>query len=255
MHLSAAATIDARLYGGLLLGAGQRLASQQFSKEIVLDMTSGLLHFLVRATRGIHRRTRTFSIRRALRRRSLLNGRKIPTFTDRSELEALFELASACPANARVLEIGSYLGASTCFLAAGLRGPDSHIVCVDTWQNQTMPDGIRDTLGEFERNLSAVRSQLTLVRKTTGDVTPEELGARFNLIFLDGDHSYLQTRADFEKFSPLLTNEGVLAFHDSLFFEGVSRVVGEALSSSRWQIDGNIRNLFWIKRAAFLYKS
>ena len=218
-------------------------------------MSSGLLQVFIRAAGVIHRRIRTFSVRRALRRRSLARACRIPTFTVQSELEALFQLASECPANARVLEVGSYLGASTCFLAAGLKGPNSHITCVDTWQNQTMPDGVRDTLGEFERNLSPIRSNLTLVRKTTSEVTPAELGATFDLIFLDGDHSYLQTRADFEKFNPLLAPQGVLAFHDSLFFEGVSRVVGEALSSSSWQIGGNVRNLFWIKRATFLYKS
>jgi predicted O-methyltransferase YrrM len=214
-------------------------------------MLTTQLEFAKRIARGTHRRIHTSLIRRELRRRSLAEAYKIPTFTVSEELEALFELAHRCNPDARVLEVGSYLGASTCFLAAGLRGANASIVCVDTWQNQTMPDGIRDTLAEFEKNLKGVWHQLTLIRKFSSDIGPDELRGPFDLVFLDGDHSYKQTRADFELVSNLLTSNGVLAFHDSLFFEGVSRVIGEALASAEWQIGGTVRNLFWIERARF----
>jgi predicted O-methyltransferase YrrM len=194
-------------------------------------------------------------VKLTLRHRGLVDAYTIPTFTVREELEMLFELAHGCRPDARVLEIGSYLGASTCFLAAGLRGARASIVCVDTWQNQTMPDGIRDTFAVFKTNVKAIRHHLTPIRKSSSDVTPDELGGEFDLIFLDGDHSYKQARADFELVSSLMTPGGVLAFHDSLFYEGVSRVVGEALASAEWQIGGTVRNLTWLKRAQFAHQS
>jgi predicted O-methyltransferase YrrM len=218
-------------------------------------MSNGTLEFAHRIARAAQRRLYTALIKAALRRRDLEDAYKIPTFTVREELETLFTLAHECQPNARVLEVGSYLGASTCFLAAGLRGASASIVCVDTWQNQTMPDGVHDTFAEFENNLKGIRHQLKLIRKLSNDVAPNELGGPFDLVFLDGDHSYKQTRADFELVSGLVAPNGVLAFHDSMFFEGVSRVVGEALASAKWQIGGNIRNLFWIKPAQFSHLS
>ncbi len=36
----------------------------------------------------------------------------------------------------------------------------------------------------------------------------------FDLIFIDGDHSYSGVRRDFEMFGPLIASGGVIAFHD-----------------------------------------
>jgi predicted O-methyltransferase YrrM len=81
------------------------------------------------------------------------------------------------------------------------------------------------------------------------------LGAPFDLVFLDGDHSYQPTKSDFDLVSGLVAPDGVLAFHDSIYFEGVSRVIGEALASAKWQIGGHVRNLFWVKPAKFTHGS
>jgi predicted O-methyltransferase YrrM len=213
------------------------------------------IEFAKRIIRSVHRRCYGILIKLSLWRRGLATAYQIPTFTTREEMEALFELANSSPAGARVLEVGSYLGASTCFLAAGLHGEKASIVCIDTWQNETMPDGIHDTLEAFEKNVKAARHQITFIRKASSNVSEQELDGQFDLIFLDGDHSYKQVRADFELASGVLAPGGVLAFHDSLYFEGVSRVVGEALASAKWQIGGNVNNLFWMRRANFEHKS
>jgi predicted O-methyltransferase YrrM len=218
-------------------------------------MTSSLLNFSKRAAHGVHRRINSFSIQRALESRGLGESSRIQTFTAPDELEMLFQLARGIKPDARVLEIGSYLGASTCYLAAGLRGANATITCIDTWQNQTMPEGVRDTFAEFGKNLQPVRQRLTLIRKPSRDVTPKELDGQFDLVFLDGDHSYEPTRADFNLVASLISSDGVLAFHDSIYFEGVSRVIGEALASAKWQIGGHVRNLFWIKPAKFTHGS
>lgn len=218
-------------------------------------MSKASLNLPVLLSRATHRRIRTLSIRAALWKHGLAKAHTIPSFTAREELEALYTLAQNCPPDARVLEVGSYVGASTCYLAAGLRGAHPSITCLDTWNNETMPDGTRDTLAEFERNVRPVRQNLTLIQKASSDVSKEDLGSAFNLVFLDGDHSYRQTRADFELVEDRVALEGILAFHDSLFFEGVSRVIGEALASGKWQIGGTVRNLFWILPAKFSHSS
>ena len=55
-------------------------------------------------------------------------------------------------------EIGSYLGASSCFLAAAAKeakGKSAILYCVDTWENQGMTEGIRDTFDEFKENMKS----------------------------------------------------------------------------------------------------
>ena len=52
------------------------------------------------------------------------------------------------------VEIGSYLGSSSCFLAAAaseIRG-GTKVHCVDTWKNEGMTEGQRDTWSEFQTN-------------------------------------------------------------------------------------------------------
>jgi predicted O-methyltransferase YrrM len=190
-------------------------------------------------------------MRRELRRSGLAYAHRIQTFTMPEELEILFELARSVRVDARVLEIGSYLGASTCCLAAGLRGRMALVTCVDTWQNETMPDGLRDTFQEFQANLEPVWPRIRVIRKRTCELTRIELDGPFDLVFIDGDHTLRQVRADFELVSPLLTPDGILVFHDSRYYEGVSRVIGEALASGHWQLGGTVANISWLVRAHF----
>jgi hypothetical protein len=80
----------------------------------------------------------------------------------------LFQLASDLPVDASVIEIGSWMGASTCFLAAGLKGQNARIRAVDNfaglstcgedsaWYNRHFRAlGTNSTLEIFNANFSA----------------------------------------------------------------------------------------------------
>ena len=218
-------------------------------------MIDDILALSVRSASAVTHRMQAQFVRYVLRRRGLGSCDRIHSFTTREELAQLFMLARRCPMNARALEIGSYLGASTCYIAAGLRGTGASVTCVDTWHNETMPGGIRDTFAEFMNNVRPVATHVQVVRKRSGDVTRHDLHGPFDLVFIDGDHSYLAARADFELVSTLVADEGVVVFHDSRYYEGVSRVIGEALASSEWQLGGNLLNMSWILRAQFSHGS
>jgi len=189
-----------------------------------------------------------------LRRAGVARAPKIPSFTTKPELQALFTLAFEAPAGSVALEIGSYIGASTCYIAAGLAAGKGHLFCVDTWNNETMPDGVRDTFAEFGRNTRGVRRLVTARRKSSHDLVPDDLRLPLHLAFLDGDHSYEAIKGDFEMVGPWMAEDGVVAFHDCLYYEGVSRVIGEALASGIWVMAGQVGNLFWMKRANFPYR-
>lgn len=201
--------------------------------------------------RRVWQRADEFAVSCALRFAGLRNARSIPTWTTSAELTALYELALSRPPGARVLEIGSYLGASTCYLGAALVRVGGTLTCVDTWQNETMPEGERDTYAEFLKNVAPIRDRLTLVRKRCEDLRPSDLAGPFHLIFLDGDHSYEATKREFELAAGMLAEGGVIACHDAACFEGVARVVGEMMSSGQWRADGIVGNLLWMSRAVW----
>jgi predicted O-methyltransferase YrrM len=179
------------------------------------------------------------------------NFDRIPTWTSREELECLYDLATRLPPRAVALEIGSYLGASSCYLAAGLATVRGRLICVDTWQNETMPEGSRDTLEEFRRNVGALLRFVTILRKHGDELSVAELGGPVDLVFIDADHSYHAVRRDFAFADAALTDDGIVAMHDCTAYEGVARVLGEALASGRWVVAGHRDNLIWLRRSAW----
>jgi predicted O-methyltransferase YrrM len=196
------------------------------------------------AARGLKRR----ATEEHLRQLGLGHATRIETHMHALELVALYELAAFSPHGAQAVEIGSYLGASTCYLAAGLARCDGRIFCVDTWRNETMGEQGRDTLPDFERHVAPVRSRVVPVRKRSDELVDGDLPASVDLAFIDGDHAYAAAKNDFEKCARVLARKGVLAFHDCLYFPDVSRVVGEALATGAWLIAGHVENLVWLQR-------
>lgn len=52
-----------------------------------------------------------------------------------------------------ILEIGSYIGASTCcFGTAMKKSGTGKLFCIDTWNNDAMSEGPWDTYSEFTKN-------------------------------------------------------------------------------------------------------
>jgi len=77
--------------------------------------------------------------------------------TDREKV-TLYRLASEISKRktspCSFVEIGSYIGASSSYLAAGL-ARNNHfgkVYCIDTWNNDAMTEGNRDTMAEFLHN-------------------------------------------------------------------------------------------------------
>lgn len=176
-------------------------------------------------------------------------ARDIPTHMSRAELNCLYQLAASLADSPTLLEIGSYLGASSRFLAAGMPAA-GRLYCVDTWQNETMPEGPRETLPEFRRNVAPFADSITVVQKNSNDLSAEDIRLPLDLVFIDGDHSYGAVKRDFETVAPWLGDGKILAFHDCTYFEGVSRVVGEAMATGGWQIGGNVDSLVWLRKVA-----
>ena len=187
-------------------------------------------------------------LQRALRKAGAKDASCLFTYTKPLELETLYQLARTCPEKSAILEIGSHLGASSCYLAAGIKERGGTLFCVDTWNNETMPEGQRDTFAQFRKNTAGLAQTLVPIRKRSLELTVSDLQTPLALVFIDGDHSYYAVKADFELIRPWLADGAVVAFHDTVAFEGVCRLVGEVLASGSFSLKGHVKNLSWIRK-------
>lgn len=126
-----------------------------------------------------------------------------------------------------IVEIGSYLGASTTFLAAGAKERRSLIYCVDTWKNEAMSEGSKDTFSKFEENTKRFNNIIPLRGKSA------KIGRKFNkkinLLFIDGDHSYKAVKLDLKTWLPHTKKGTVLIMHDYGWAKGVIKCVKEII--------------------------
>jgi predicted O-methyltransferase YrrM len=199
----------------------------------------------------LEKKLKEFEVFVSLNDQGLIKARKIHSFTTKEELIKLYEIATTCPEKANVVEIGSYLGASTSYIAAGLSNKKAYIYCIDTWKNETMPDGKRDTYKEFLENLSKTQTQVIKIRKKSSQVHKSELPLSIDFAFIDGDHSFCSVSSDVQLVESLMAKNSVIAFHDAIYFKGVSLVIGTVLRSGNWRLEGQVNNLVWLRKYKF----
>jgi radical SAM superfamily enzyme YgiQ (UPF0313 family) len=168
---------------------------------------------------------------------------QIYTHLTNEEKTFLKHIASKVPRDGVILEVGSYLGASACFLALGCQKKCGKVFCVDTWQNEAMSEGERDTYEEFMENIKPYKDIITPLRGKSAEVA-KKFDKKINLIFIDGDHSYKGVKADVDGWFPKLDKNAIVIFHDINWAEGVQRVVAEVVVP-RAKKEGRLLNLYW----------
>lgn len=159
------------------------------------------------------------------------------------EKHTLLKLARGVPRGGVAVEIGSYLGASSCFLAMGLRKKSGKLYCIDTWNNDSMTEGQRDTYLEFCNNTSPYKDVIIPLRGRS-EAIGTEFTEEISLIFFDGNHSYEAVSRDFFTWLPKLNDRAIVVFHDCGWAEGVQRLIAEDIRprADRWR---QIANMAW----------
>jgi predicted O-methyltransferase YrrM len=150
------------------------------------------------------------------------------------------------------VEVGSWMGASTCFLAGGLKGPGAKIFAVDNfqglstcgedaaWYNRHFERlGAKSTLEIFQANFAALgftpRAEPVVSDSLAAAQSLAAKRGTIDLIFIDGDHSYEACKADIVAWAPYVKRGGVMAFHDfGSRAEGVTRAIFEEIRSGRF---------------------
>ncbi|MFD1736791.1 class I SAM-dependent methyltransferase [Bacillus salitolerans] len=165
------------------------------------------------------------------------------THLTEQEKEKLFLLAKEVKGNVYV-EIGSYLGASSCLIAHAIKdNSQSKLYCIDTWNNDGMTEGKRDTFDIFLNNIEPYRNIIKPKRGWSYEIV-RNFNENIDFIFFDGDHSYNGVKKDVLDWFPKLNKNSLVVFHDIGWAEGVQQVVEENVKPLVVK-DGHLPNLYW----------
>ncbi|MQA95846.1 MAG: class I SAM-dependent methyltransferase [Streptosporangiales bacterium] len=151
-------------------------------------------------------------------------------FMPREEGLALYETACHFGALGPVLEIGTYCGKSTIYLAAAAKETGTTVVTVDhhhgseehqqgwEYHDPTMVDprtGRLDTLGTFRCTVAAAGLEDHVVAIVGRSAEVARLWRTpVGMLFIDGGHTDEAARTDFAGWSPWVAKGGALVIHD-----------------------------------------
>ncbi len=170
----------------------------------------------------------------------------IDGFLTEYEGQALLLLAACGESDAEIVEIGSFLGRSTAFLAAGARiAHRGKVTAIDHFaggrehqagQAFASKDLLRDgsTLPQFSANLLRVGllGNVSVLVGKSHDLS-EAWEKPINLLFIDGDHEYDSVRDDFNSWSKFVCRGGIVCFHDFGGWAGVTQFYNELTATTK----------------------
>jgi hypothetical protein len=140
--------------------------------------------------------------------------------------DALYALAQTeVKADEVIVELGSFKGKSTCYLAAGARaGSGAHVYAVDAWDT---PGNVTGRHGFAEPGVREAFDAQVAAMGLTDQVTPlqgftVEVATRFRsitpakvgLLYVDADHGYESVYRDVRAWEPHLALGAIVAFDD-----------------------------------------
>lgn len=122
----------------------------------------------------------------------------------------------------KILEIGSWIGnGSTRTIIEALHG-QGVLYCVDHWQGNANVPRHQELVSHFDM-LSTFRANVELyggagfirpLVMSSGEAAAIVQNQAFDLVFIDGTHSYQATKLDIEQWLPKVVEGGILCGHD-----------------------------------------
>ncbi|MFK7918543.1 MAG: class I SAM-dependent methyltransferase [Ilumatobacter sp.] len=164
----------------------------------------------------------------------------------------LYDSATRCPPNGRIVEIGSFRGRSTVVLATAA-DPSVEVIAIDPHAgNDRGPqeiDGFEDEAADdhavFNNNLAdaGVADRVRHVRAFS-DAALDTITGPVDLLYVDGAHRYAPALADIRAWGDRVNNGGTMLIHDSFSSIGVTfAIVRSLVFGSRFRYVGRSRSM------------
>ncbi len=186
------------------------------------------------------------------------------------EAKQLYDLAKKNAGRGAIVEIGSALGGSACFLSrASQQANGNKVYCVDLWPILTdeaaakrtalwPSNNVLFTAGPlFDKFLANVRENgvpdlIVPIRGKSTDVA-QTWKQPIQLLFIDCGHDYEDIKADIRAWEPFVVKGGVIVFHDygCQTYPGVAQAVDELITHSpRFSKLRRVHSLAWATKTA-----
>ena len=151
--------------------------------------------------------------------------RKIPGWLTKSDGDVLKSLTRLVPENGNILEIGSFIGRSTCCIVEDMN-KTIKLHCVDSWDHVhkndfNIPKLIKDfdcsvndifpCEEKFIKNIHKYNSNIIIYKK---DIKNFRLKIKFDLIFLDALYTESYTKEVIKFYFLNLNSNGIFSGHD-----------------------------------------
>ena len=120
-----------------------------------------------------------------------------------------------------ILEIGVAEGGSS-NVWANFLGKDGLLIGVDAHLDICTLDP-----SKFECQVELIHSMSALAKEKVVDVLGKAGKEKIDFLFIDASHDYKDVKLDYELYSPLVRNNGVIAFHDFVSSQGVNDFIHE----------------------------
>jgi hypothetical protein len=144
------------------------------------------------------------------------------------------------PSGSKFVEIGSWKGKSSAFMAVELANSNKSIefYCIDTWEGSVEHKGI-DNIDllyyQFILNMKPLAKYYKPIRARSLEAASLFRDNSLDFVFIDASHEYEDVKKDIQTWLPKIKKGGVLAGHDYYlgydYFPGVKKAVNECLSS------------------------
>jgi len=163
--------------------------------------------------------------------------------TTRRQCAALFYFAYTQAGPGRIVEIGSFKGQSTAWMATALKlsGQQDKIAAVDphinTGDTEEVPDYQEESsFDAFINNMTrmGVSDLIEPIKAISSDAV-KNWDEPIRLLFVDGSHRYEDVLLDLQLWVPLVRSGGIICMHDTKAtgpFPGVRRAMDEYLVSN-----------------------
>lgn len=195
--------------------------------------------------------------------------REVKGFLAADEAEALWCWAQELGHLAPCLEIGSYCGKSTIYLAAGCARAGGIVYAVDhhrgseehqrgeQYHDEDLYDlqsGLMNSFPSFQRNIEAFElSQQVIPIVSSSQQLAKVWAAPLSLVFIDGGHSEASARHDCLAWSEHLLSGGLLAVHDIFARpedggQGPYNALQAVLAKEEFELIEQVRSMALVRR-------
>lgn len=159
-------------------------------------------------------------------------ARRIKGWLSIDEAYFLYQMAKSGPGKGRIVEIGSWMGKSTVFLAFGSKvAKREKVIAIDPHNGEYSGQKRKSkpTLEIFIKNLTltGVKDWVIPYIKTSR-LAAEHWKGKIRFLFIDGLHDYQHVLEDFRLWEPNVIDGGIIALHDAYHgYEGPEKVILE----------------------------